>query len=199
MSVNWPDKSGRKARKIKKLTAKSTRIQTKRSRDKGDAPNPGPLLKKPWKTEEKFSPMYIIFIPNTPHGMLRAFLQKTDNDMSADCKFSQVKVVETLSPKLNEPLSNEIFWSKAHCDRENCVRCATKPGTFRARNCTNRPESQVKNCKHVYYGEICIAWFDRARYYIDKIKTQDQDNPIIKHQTIHHYKFKLDRRWHPNI
>ena len=93
--INRPEKSGRKARRVKRLTGKSTWFKRK---PKGqDLPNtkkancrstPGAKVQAP------ASPETVLFVPHTPNSELKKVLQKVDTEVSGRSKYGRVKVIE---------------------------------------------------------------------------------------------------------
>ena len=113
--INRPASYGQKKRIVKRLTGKSTWFKAK--------PNPDSQLQAPSNSRKKSRkvmrgvPETVMFVPHTPNGDLKKALQKIDAKVNGQCKFSAVKMVETLGPNLNNSLSNNSPWNNTARER----------------------------------------------------------------------------------
>ena len=106
--INRPEHSGRKSRRVKKLTAKSSWFKKPRnpltvSKSSFKAKHRRPKY-KPTKLSD-IPPESVLFVPFTPNSGLKKSLQEVENQFNR-LGFGKVRVVETQGPKLNQSLSN---------------------------------------------------------------------------------------------
>ena len=194
--VNRPESFGQKRRIVKRLIGKSTWFKSKASETFS---NSSGLKKKKSNRQLRGVPETILFVPHTPNGELKRALQKIDSKVNGNCKYSTVKMVETLGPKLNNSLSNTAPWRNTHCGRQGCGPCQAKEGSCKVRNCTY--SITCLTCSMTYWGETHRTFGDRAREHQAAIRSEDNTNALAKHQAIHHphqdpnFSFKLDRVW----
>ena len=198
--INRPASFGRKKRLVKKLIGKSTWFQNSNKRDPKDAPKTAKgSNRKETARSNRSKPETVIFVPHTPYGELKKKLMEVDDLVTGSCKFSKVKVVETLGQKLNQSISNTAPWKSSHCQREGCGPCQAKEGSCRVKNCTY--SVKCLHCGSIYWGETHRTFRDRAVEHQVAIRTGDVTNALAKHHEIHHkelppdFSFKLDRKW----
>ena len=211
--VNRPESFGRKSRRLKKITGKSTWFKVKKGQEEDSLGvqlqgnrNRGHTKsrKTPTQlTDVRAHPETVLFVPHTPNGELKKLIQQADTQVSGRNPFGRVKVVETLGPKLNNQLSNTAPWRKDHCGRDKCLPCETKEGSCKVRNLTYSIE--CLECNHIYWGESHRTWYDRSQEHGTALKNMDEKNPLVKHQMLHHpgrspnFKFKVDKTWKSSL
>ena len=117
--VNRPASFGAKARRAKKLIAKSSwfkrakKSESNQCQDKSQNQN-----HNRFKPEDP-PPESILFVPFTKGSKLRKELQKIDDQVNGKQKFGRVRVTEKLGMSLIHLIGNQVPWKSYHCGRDN--------------------------------------------------------------------------------
>ena len=199
---NRPEHSGRKTRRVKKLTGKSSWF--KKPKNPYTVSYSSSKTKKRWPKKnnpDKLSdipPESVLFIPFTSKSGLKRSLQEVEARFNK-LGFGKVGIVETIGNKLNQQLSNTAPWTQDPCGRQDCQPCKHKPGSCLKRNCTYKVSCNL--CPYVYWGESHRTLYDRTSEHLKDLMDNDEKNALVKHRAIHHqgqdpqFIFQLHKVW----
>ena len=148
--INRPESLGRNARRLKRLTGKSSWFKKKGQNQQGPQPTNRGRTKQKGPPRQQEALETVLFIPHTPHSELKNLLQEAE-DSHNKYAFGWVKFIETVGPKLTEQLSNTAPWRTEKCERHSCPPCKTNPGDCRKRNLTYTIECNIFH--FLYRGE----------------------------------------------
>ena len=106
------------------------------------------------KTRLDPGPETVLFLPHTPHSVLKGLVQSAENRINTS-RVTQVKIVERNGKKLSELLCNKTPWRSEVCGNTQCVACCYAKGSCRKRNVLYRTvcvDCGVIGVSSVYLG-----------------------------------------------
>ena len=136
-----------------------------------------------------------MFVPHTPEGGLARAIQKSEDIFSALHQVARVRVVERGGTRLQDMLGRKNPWKGKSCGRKDCLLCLSK---FRKKGetmacdkenicyviCCDRCKEKKVEAK--YYGESSRTGFLRGKEHAQGQAKGYEDNPLAKHDAIHH-------------
>ena len=122
-----PEHSGRKTRRVKKLTGKSSWF--KKPKNPHTVSYSSSKAKKRWPKKNQnpgkpdnlsdIPPESVLFVSFSPNSGLKRSLQEVEARFNK-LGFGKVRIVETIGNKLNKQLSNTAPWTQDPCGRQDC-------------------------------------------------------------------------------
>ena len=192
--VNRPRWEGEVERRFKKLGAKSSWFKRKRKRGNQRQNQRGGKNKgdKTRGKEEESQIETVLFVPNTPNGLLAKMIQEEDDNFRKGTKMKRMKVVESRGTTVLSLLSCTNPWAKDGCEREDCFPCMGEKG--RGGNCQQENvvyrisclECGARQVKAEYTGESSRTAYLRGREHLEGLESQDDDNALWKHCALQH-------------
>ena len=138
----------------------------------------------------------IMFVPHTPGGALAKALQSEDDRYSSLYKTARVRIIERGGRKIKDILGRKDPWAPKTCARLDCMICMStairRKGlpllafkkmfvmSLRCDRCKSR------NVTANYYGESSRTPYLRGREHLQGQLKANEDNPLAKHDMVHH-------------
>ena len=137
----------------------------------------------------------IMFVPHTPGGGLARELQKEEDNFSKLHRVARVKIVERGGKKVKDILGKKDPWAPSTCFRPDCMVCNStdkKLGT--PTTCKQEGvcyQISCDRCKEKgitahYFGESSRTPFLRGREHLKGQSKKLEENPLAKHDFLHH-------------
>ena len=107
-----------------------------------------------------------------------------ENILNAGNLSTKVRVIERNGLTLGAQLCNRTPWRYEKCSNQECIPCATHPGSCRSKNLTYRltcVSCAVKGVSSCYIGESHRAWEDRALEHHRAMEKFDRSYATVRH------------------
>ena len=145
----------------------------------------------PWSRIEA-----VMFVPHTPEGGLAQALQAAKDEFARLHSVARVKIIERGGCKVKDILGKKDPWASTGCGRQDCMVCLSKgrkqdtPTTCSQENICY--EISCDMCLDMgvaakYYGESARTPYLRGREHLQGQARQHEDNPLMKHDQLHHH------------
>ena len=140
------------------------------------------------KKTRKMEVASVLFVPRSERGTLTERLRKEEEVISCQSGY-RVKIVERGGTKLGDMLIRSDPFAGADCRRKDCYQCLTKSITCKWIPCWRRNSTYMATCFRckekgvvaVYHGETSKSLYTRALQHVEKLKSWDTANFMLKH------------------
>ena len=153
----------------------------------------GSPAKKPRLEDRKLEVAGALFIQRTAEGKLAEALRREEQVISKLAGYKVYKM-ERAGSKLEDLLTRSDPFSGADCQREKCYPCLTKAISLKWLPCWRVNCTYIAECfkckeegkKAVYHGESGKSLHIRSQKHMEKLKSWDQSNFMLRHNLLYH-------------